>query len=751
MSLQDEKKRKSDDDIETSNKRVQATNGVGDAVREADVGIEEFVSQDLTPIEGGIIKQRYSDFHVREVDRYGNVCRITSLWPNKVAEGGSGLFERLEEQQAVATSGVKEQERAEEDVGHEEEVREWQVDPEQMSLLQEFFDEGSLEQLRRLWTQGAVKGRDSRAVTSFAIESKERRTALHQLIRQISEGRLISDTVTSQGSAGSIIKVRWGSTRSAEKPSVKSHQTNGKQEPTQLASKPYIHFLLQKTNRDSQDALNVLSRSLGLLNRSNGSSAGKDLTIAGTKDKRGITVQQVSLKRGRRTLDEVWRSANGLHRHGRDDVGNGRRGALDVLKRRADRGVRIAHLKYADTPLRLGELHGNAFSIVLRSIKIPDRKIIDRAFEVLTSRGFINYFGMQRFGTSTISTHTVGVAVLANDYRKAIQLILSPRQGDPDGVKQARQAYESGRLREAFDLFPHFNVPERSIVQRMRDDRTAPFQEGVQPFTYESADWRKYFSALPRTLRTIYVHAFQSYVWNRIASERVRRFGLDDVQVGDVVGLGSDEWLEMGELGDEDGKDDDDDMRANAATSSTPDLPWRRKVKTIESEEEAKRYTIHDVMIAMPGTHVQFPSNSWAEEAYLKILAEDGLTHDDMLRAAAKSPELSLTGDYRKLLHLPKDVSYELIRYADPNVNLIQSDEDRLLGLDAVPPHIPFVDQSDETAKDHPFVALILHLTLGVSAYATMALREILKQETSSAHQRQLTMKGEDRKGSRLQ
>jgi hypothetical protein len=81
------------------------------------------------------------------------------------------------------------------------------------------------------------------------------------------------------------------------------------------------------------------------------------------------------------------------------------------------------------------------------------------------------------------------------------------------------------------------------------------------------------------------------------------------------------------------------------------------------------------------------------------------------------------------------------VRYTDTDVNLTQSDEDKLLGIDAVP-------QPDAEA---PFVALQVRFTLSTAAYATMALREILKQDTSTASQKALTESGADQqfKGSR--
>lgn len=108
---------------------------------------------------------------------------------------------------------------------------------------------------------------------------------------------------------------------------------------------------MQKTNRDTQDALGHLSRLIHV--------SVKDLSVAGTKDKRGVTVQRVSLNRRHKTVEEVWKLANGL---------GPRKTLQEVLSQRGERGVRIADLNYRKASLELGMLKGNAFVITLRYV-----------------------------------------------------------------------------------------------------------------------------------------------------------------------------------------------------------------------------------------------------------------------------------------------------------------------------------------------------------------------------------------------
>lgn len=43
------------------------------------------------------------------------------------------------------------------------------------------------------------------------------------------------------------------------------------------------------------------------------------------------------------------------------------------------------------------------------------------------------------------------------------------------------------------------------------------------------------FESLPRSFKSLYLHALQSYIWNKIVSRRLREHGLQLV-VGDLVG-----------------------------------------------------------------------------------------------------------------------------------------------------------------------------------------------------------------------
>lgn len=668
---------------------------------------------------------------------------------------------------------------------------------------------------------------DPRKVVTRPLESKDVRAKLHQVVREMFKGRLLTETVEHKapkqdGAAQdndddalinseaksaqptpstpaplpSSIGIRWNPNPQGKDPRSMGAASRNAGE---ASLPPYIHFHLQKTNRDQQDAFNLLARALNLggggpnvnLNR----IASKELTVAGTKDKRGVTVQRVSLRRGRKTAEDVWKAVNGIGRdnsdgHGGRGGGRGGRGGrgggrfgghsgsrktlVDAVTSRGERGLRVGHFSYNERPLFLGDLSGNRFVIVLRNLKVDHEDTVHKALGVLRAQGFINYYGMQRFGTSSLSSHQVGLPLIRHDFETAVKLLLAVREDDTEEVYTAKELYAQGQVKDAFQLMPRWASAERAILGKMLDEEKRNGQG------CKHNDWQAYFMAIPKGLRTMYMHAYQSFLWNHVASERVKRFGLEAPVAGDAVYVdASRDADEDGGEGSPDAEGAEDeptdkvaDEQGKAATGRR--MPALPAVKYLTEEEAASgKWTIHDVVIASPGAEVTVPAGSWMRTYQENLMSADGLSLAE-LETPSKGSDVTLRGAYRKLLHRPSNVSYEFIRYTDTELPLNQSDEDRLLGIDEVPQSFATIKEADEdeaaqrkrraeaeasvnagegdavsqddSEQPPSFLALKVSFDLGTAAYATMALREITKVDTSSAHQKSLTEASEDRK-----
>ncbi|KAG2141802.1 tRNA pseudouridine synthase D [Suillus bovinus] len=767
-------------------------------VLQTDVGISEYISRDVPPISG-IIKQRFTDFMVFEVNQDHQVVHLKSLdMPESSSKKGKGTNEGGSSIADAEASMAQPQEpvtSAEPNTTEELSANTEVKDKDDSTLtdtpwndqftqkLAPYLSEASIDQLKTMFLEGREpprvtdsgwggrltkttedstdtpdaakpseevdasqsddtgkrgknrggrgdrggrggrggrgRGRggrqggereDHRKVLSEPISSKTDRTALHQVVRELFGGKLDSETdMSTPGDDGSCIVIKWS--RNGGGRGGGRGGRGGRGERLDRGNHPpYIHFTLQKTNRDTQDALGYLSRTLHVNI--------KDLAVAGTKDKRGVTVQRVSLRRGNRTVEDIWKSANQFSR----------RSMQDILSQRGDRGVRIADFNYRKAGLELGMLKGNAFVITLRNVQVENVEILDRAMNSIKHKGFINYYGMQRFGTAAVPTHSIGLAILKSDWHKAVSLILQNRPGEHPEVVAARDAWlVDGNLDRALALMPRRVVAERCILESYK-------KQGGETRNAMGA-----LSTIPRNLRLMYVHAYQSYVWNAIVSERIRIHGPDKAVPGDLV-FESEPATKGGSEENDEMEVDDEAGNEKQATTEGKGMSSRERKKAskaayiapsikILTEEDAHRYSIFDVIMPLPGRDVDYPGGTLGER-YREFLRLDGLDPDNFIR---KQKEYTLNGSYRKIIQVPKDLSWSILRYTDPDVPLAQADEDKLLGFD--PPVI---------VDDGKFRALQINLTLGTAAYATMALREITKTETSSHFQTGLTQASED-------
>ena len=171
--------------------------------------------------------------------------------------------------------------------------------------------------------------------------------------------------------------------------------------------------------------------------------------------------------------------------------------------------LRICDIRPATRGLKLGECAGNRFRIVIRRC-INKPKRIRKALRALKRGGFVNYYGLQRFGDPGNGNDELGMRLLRGEYVEAVASALRPMDpratlpasararssgnGDGDGGDVVRAAYErkvesseieareawtcAGDARTALKLMPKRRVVERSLLKRLADPPPRP--EGVR-------------------------------------------------------------------------------------------------------------------------------------------------------------------------------------------------------------------------------------------------------------------------------
>jgi len=187
------------------------------------------------------------------------------------------------------------------------------------------------------------------------------------------------------------------------------------------------------------------------------------------------------------------------------------------------------------------------------------------------------------------------------------------------------------------------------------------------------------FAALPKTMRLMYVHSYQSFVWNQMASERVELFGIDHPVPGDLVAI---ETLkkedEISSIDSEKSEKENEILENSLVTEediAEEKISYRVKIVT-EEDVHANTYQIEQVVLPLPGYSIQYPTHKIGER-YREIITSDGLNPDN-LRHDYK--EYSLPGSYRKLIAKPQNLNYQVMQYDDYQQPLALTDLDILNG-----------------------------------------------------------------------
>lgn len=174
---------------------------------------------------------------------------------------------------------------------------------------------------------------------------------------------------------------------------------------------------------------------------------------------------------------------------------------------------------------RLGNLIGNDFKILVREIErdSAEERIEKISSEIEKLGGFPNFFGVQRFGVTRPITHLIGEAMIRGDFEKAVMLYLG--EDTEYEAKECRDArrfiMETGDFRRALEIFPENLAFERMIIGHL---------------VRNPEDFAGAIKTLPRNLVMMFVHAYQSYLFNRILSMRTERgLPLDRAIEGDVI------------------------------------------------------------------------------------------------------------------------------------------------------------------------------------------------------------------------
>jgi len=102
----------------------------------------------------------------------------------------------------------------------------------------------------------------------------------------------------------------------------------------------------------------------------------RDIGYAGLKDKNATTIQYISIPK---------------------------QYERDVVKNLTTEKIEILEKYYSKFPIKVGQLKGNKFSIILHNVSKEEKKNIEKVAKIMVEKGIPNYYGYQRFGEDSRS------------------------------------------------------------------------------------------------------------------------------------------------------------------------------------------------------------------------------------------------------------------------------------------------------------------------------------------------------------
>lgn len=601
-----------------------------------------------------VLKHRYSDFLVNEIGLDGKV-----VW--------------------IKESDTTPQNQEKKDEEKKEELTEEKVDEIIKNNFTELMSTEEIKKFRDLIINYIYKTfQINESIEINYIEEKIKRKSLHENIRQYFSF-LDSETIENKENKEKKIIIRY---------MTKENQFK-RRKVFPDKNKNILLFSLLKKNIDTIGALDYITR---LLHRNQ-----KTLKFAGNKDKRGITTQKIS-------------SYNTLP------------GELISLtkNKRWNKNIEISNFSFSDKELRLGQLKGNQFCVCFRFIEGLNniKNDLDLITKSLNEKGFVNYFGMQRFGVGNIPTHIIGKCVIKKMWKEAFINIISTEK-----MWEAMKAVGLSTrdlAKEIFDLedkhkqmtiisnillvLPKFSTESKLLINYKKTGKNS----------YQSS-----FKSLSKQLQILYPHSYQSYIWNLTVSYRLKKYGRKLI-VGDIVKKHESLYQEKNQEEDIDVPDEDNENDDKKKTEENKNEKMD-KIFTDNfdyiTEENINKYNFDDLVIPMVGYEIYYPKND-IKDYIIELLKKDDLSFKDFEYQAIS---FNATGYFRKVVEKPLNkINYEIVQHDEPDVDL----------------QTPYYNvEPHPQPKGNKYTSMRLVFQLPQSTYATMLFRELTKSSSSGTYQ----------------
>ena len=229
-------------------------------------------------------------------------------------------------------------------------------------------------------------------------------------------------------------------------------------------------YRVTKRKRTSLEAARMLAEQLGV--------EPSDVSMAGLKDRQGVTVQHMAVRGGR-----------------------------PLRLKHAD--LVVETVGSAHSELSSADSSGNAFQIVARGLEEPDLRVLRRNLPIVRASGVVNYFDEQRFGNLRHGQGWIALELMRGRHERALQALLAAPSDHDDGRSRSFKR----ALNQAWGDWSAC----REVAGRHGQHHSV-----FEHLKREPEDFAGAFEFVASRLRLIHLYAYQSHVWNRAVAAWVR-------------------------------------------------------------------------------------------------------------------------------------------------------------------------------------------------------------------------------------
>lgn len=235
------------------------------------------------------------------------------------------------------------------------------------------------------------------------------------------------------------------------------------------ANGPFALYRLTKRGIGTLEAVQAVARRWKLPRQS--------ISFGGLKDRHAVTHQWLTVHRGPRR--DLKQESFSLTYHGQ-----------------------------ANRAFESSDITANRFRIVLRDMAAANVSGMAATAERVRQFGVPNYFDDQRFGSLGESGEFIAKPWCLGDYERAVWLAIADRN-----------VHDRPRVRDEKDLLQQHWGDWNRLAGKLTD---SPHRGLFRHLAEHPNDFRRAITFLPADLRSLYLAAFQSAIWNDLLAEWLR-------------------------------------------------------------------------------------------------------------------------------------------------------------------------------------------------------------------------------------